>query len=608
MTSPQRPTGAEQIFWDLSAYYQDRNDPNIEKDLAQASTLADAFVEAYRGRLSSLSAAQIAQAHQNLEAIYDLMSKVISYASLNFTTATTDPAWGAFMQKAQEAYAALSQKLVFFALELNELDDEAAEKLMSDPALVDYQYQIRTARANKPFQLSEPEEKILIEKSTTGESAWTRLFDQIMAAMQLDFQGEKMPMPPVLSKLHDADRAVRLAAAEAITQGLRGKTMELTYIFNVLLADKASDDRLRAYPSWITSRNLANKAKDEVVEALIQTVTRRYDLVARHYRLKKKLLGLDELTDYDRYAPLVLAESEKFYTWEEARAIVLNAFHTFSPRMAMVATRFFEEKWIHAPAMAGKRGGAYASYGTKSSHPWVFVNFTGKASDVRTLAHELGHGVHMYLAAEAQTLFSMYTPLTTAEMASTFAEIVVFSDLMKKEPNKAAQLTMLMEKVDSNIATIFRQVSMNRFEDAMHTARRSEGELSTERFSELWMQTQRAMFGDSVTLRDEYDLWWSYVPHFLHTPGYVYAYAFGELLVMSLYHLYKEEGESFVPKYEQLLSDGDSDYPEALLAKVGVQLDNPDFWAEGLAVLEDYVEQEEALARELYPAKVGIAQ
>jgi oligoendopeptidase F len=605
MTAPVRTTGAENVFWDLSVLYKSMDDPAIDQDYAKINEMADAFVASYKGNLNTLVAEELAQAYRELEAIYDLNSKAGNFAQLNFTTFSTDPKWGAFMQKINERYSAMSQKIVFFELELNALDNDKAQELMSAPDMALYRYHMETARANKPYQLSEAEEKILIEKATTGVDAWNRLFSQIMASLSLDFDGVPTPMPRVLSKMTDADRTVRQKAADAITAALASKKMELTYIFNVLLADKASNDKLRGYPSWITSRNLSNKAKDEVVDALINTVTSRYDLVARHYRIKKALLGLDELTDIDRYAPLKLGESDRFYTWEEARDICLNAFKSFSPRMGMVASRFFEENWIHAPAMEGKRGGAYASYGTHATHPWVFVNFTGTASDVKTLAHELGHGVHMYLARENQTLFSMYTPLTTAEMASTFAEIVVFSDLMQKETNKAAQLTMLMEKIDANFATIYRQISMNRFEDAMHTARRTEGELSTERLSELWYQTQQAMFGDSVTLRDDYKLWWSYIPHFLHTPGYVYAYAFGELLVMALYSVYKKEGSSFVPRYEQLLSDGDSDYPEALLSKVGVNLADADFWAQGLKVLEAYVDQEEALARELYGEKFG---
>ena len=283
--------------------------------------------------------------------------------------------------------------------------------------------------------------------------------------------------------------------------------MELTFIFDTLAADKATTDRLRKYPTWITPRNLSNKAPDSVVEALIETVTSNYELVARHYRVKRALLGYDELYDYDRYAPLPLKESDRFYTWDEARQIVTKAYTGFSPRIGQIVERFFAENWIHAPVMPGKRGGAYASYATKATHPFIFTNFTGKTRDVMTLAHELGHGVHMYLASEAQDEIGRYTPLTTAEMASVFGEMIIFQDLMAREDDPEVGLAMISGKLEDSFATVFHQVAMNRFEDAMHTGRRSEGELSTERLSEMWITTQRAMFEDSVTLRDDYALW-----------------------------------------------------------------------------------------------------
>jgi oligoendopeptidase F len=603
MSAPEKATGAEAVVWDLSVLYTGLDDPQIDADAQATQHLVDAFVAQYKGKMATLSAQQLAQAYRDMEALYELGYKAMTYAQLNFTTFSQDPQWGGFLQKMTERLSGLQQQMVFFDLEWNAIPDEQAHATLQDPALGSYAYHLAVSRMRKPYQLSEAEEKLLIEKDVTGASAWTRLFDQIMGAMNLDFDGKPTPMPQVLAKMQHPERDVRIKAAEAITNGLKNRNMELTYIFNVLLADKASDDKMRGYPSWVTSRNISNKAPDSVVDALVKTVTSSYGLVARHYTLKRKLLGYDELFDYDRYAPLALKKSNQLYTWDEAKNIVLKAFESFSPNMAMIASKFFDENWIHAPVMAGKRGGAYASYGTKGTHPFVFVNFTGTAGDVKTLAHELGHGIHMYLAGKNQSLFSMFTPLTTAEMASTFAEIVVFSDLMSKESNPEVQLAMLAEKIDQNIATIFRQVSMNRFEDAMHTARRNEGELTSQRLSELWMTTQKAMFEGSVNLRDDYSSWWSYIPHFLHTPGYVYAYAFGELLVMALYSLYKKEGSPFVPKYEQLLSDGDSDYPDKLLAKVGVNLNDPQFWAEGVAVLEAYVQQEEALAKQLYPDK-----
>jgi oligoendopeptidase F len=350
--------------------------------------------------------------------------------------------------------------------------------------------------------------------------------------------------------------------------------MQLTYIFNVLAADKGSDDRRRGYPTWISSFNLQHKAPDETVEALIEMVTSSYDLVARHYHLKRTILGYDELTDYDRYAPLPL-EDKSAFAWDE--------------------------NWIHAPVRPGKRGGAFASATVPSAHPFILVNYQGKSEDVKTLAHELGHGLHMFLACESQGLFGMHNPLTTSEMASTFAEMLVFTDMMQKEPDPKVRLMMLAQKIEQAFATVHRQVSMNRFEDALHTARRSEGELSTERISQLWTETQRAMFGDSLVIREDYGIWWAYVGHFVSVPGYVYAYAFGELLVLALFNLYKQQGADFIPKYIDVLAAGNSDFPEAILAKAGIDLADPDFWQEGIDALRELIQQEEALAREVYP-------
>jgi oligoendopeptidase F len=602
--APAEPrTGAEDIVWDLSVYYDGLDDPQIESDIEEVHTLVDDFVDRYRGRVADLDPAQLATAYRAMESIYEVFARIYSYASLNFSVYSGDSDWGAFQQRATELNSQIDQKIVFFDLEINEMDDEQAQAFVDDPAMSKYAYHLESTRMNKPYKLSEDEEKLLIEKNVTGNSAWVRFFTQITSSIELDFDGEKLPMSRLLSRMYSSDRDERRKAADVVTAGLDERKMELTYIFNTLAADKASTDRIRGYESWIKSRNISNKVSDDVVEALIEAVTSNYDLVARHYDIKRRLLGYDELYEYDRYAPLNLKESDTFYKWDRARQIVTDAYSAFSPQIGDIAGQFFSENWIHAPAKSGKRGGAYASYGTKNTHPWVFMNFTGTASDVMTLAHELGHGVHMYLAGRNQTLMSMYTPLTTAEMASVFGEMVVFQDLMSREDDDEVKLSMLAEKIDSTFATVYRQISMNRFEEAMHTARREEGELSTERFNELWMETQNAMFEGSVTLRDEYAQWWSYIPHFLHTPGYVYAYAFGELLVLALYNIYQETGEAFVPKYIDLLSAGDSDYPEKLLAEIGVDLEDPNFWTGGIEAMTKLVDREEDLATSLYADK-----
>jgi len=595
----EKTTGAENVLWDLSIFYASVSDPAIQRDIDRVVADADAFASRYKGRIAQLSAAELAEALKSLEAIHDLGGRIGTFASLTFSADTATPENGALLQKITEFGSLLNQKLVFFDLEWNNTDDAAAQALLADPILARYRHMLEAQRRYKPYQLTEPEEQLLTEKDVTGGSAWTRFFTQLTSAIRIDFDGQTLNLTQVLNKLHEPNRDVRQRAQAAVTEALKSKSMELTYIFNVLAADKASDDKLRGYPSWISSRNLSNKAPDEVVEALIGAVTSHYDLVARHYNLKRELLGLDELADYDRYAPLKLKESDAFYTWEEAKSIVLKAFSAFSPRVAEIAQRFFDENWIHAPVLPSKRGGAFCASSVPSAHPFVLVNFEGKARDVQTLAHELGHGVHGYLASEAQGLFGMHTPLTTAEMASTFGEMLVFTDLMSKESDAEVRLGMLAQKIEDTFATVFRQISMNRFEDALHTARRTEGELTTDRINELWHQSQQAMFGDSVRLTENYSRWWSYIPHFLHTPGYVYAYSFGELLVLALFNLYREQGESFVPRFIDVLAAGDSDWPQNILAKVGVDLSDLNFWNQGLEQIKLLVEQEEALAAEV---------
>lgn len=599
----ERPTGAENVIWDLSIFYQGLDDSAIQADMNRVQQMTDDFAAQFKGKVASLDAEEMRDAIDQQIAIYDLRGRIGSFASLNFATDSSNPQIGALIQKVTEFSSAISQKLVFFDLEWNAVDEASAQKLLASPVLENYRHYLEAERRYKPYKLSEIEEQLLMEKAVTGRSAWVRFFTQLTGAMRFDLDGEKVNQSQVLVRLHHADREVRQKAAKSLTDGLNDRAMELTYIFNVLVADKAADDARRKFPTWVSSRNLDNKAPDEVVEALVSAVTSNYELVARHYNLKRALLGYDELFEYDRYAPLPIKQSETFYTWDEAREIVVKAFAAFHPRMAEIANRFFDENWIHAPVLPNKRGGAFASPTVPSAHPFVFVNFQGSANDVMTLAHELGHGIHMYLSSEKHGMLGLYTPLTTAEMASVFAEMLVFSDLMSKEPDAEARLAMLAKKIEDTFATVFRQISMNRFEDKLHTIRRNEGELSTARISELWMETQKDMFQGSVNLREDYGIWWTYIPHFLNTPGYVYAYAFGELLVLALYQLYLERGASFAPEYIDVLAAGDSDYPDRILAAVGVDLNDPAFWQKGITAIADLVSQEEALAREVYPEK-----
>ncbi|HVO44656.1 MAG TPA: M3 family oligoendopeptidase [Aggregatilineales bacterium] len=589
----QEATGAEDIVWNLGDMYAGVDDPALEADQQAMTAKCAAFAEKYRGRVGTLSAADMAEALTDLEIIYDRVARLGSFASLQWTIDMGNAAYGALLQKIQEFGSQLQQQILFFELEWANVSDEQA-RIADDPALARWRHYLKQAREERPYLLTEPEERILAEKAVTGVQAWNRFFGQVLSATQYELDGQKLPQEALLRRMYSPDRDERRRAADALTVGLRANLPTAIFVFNTILADKASNDRLRKNPTWISSRNRSNEISDESVEALVKAVTSRYDIVARYYNIKRRLLGYDTLYEYDRYAPLQQVDTQ--HKWTEARDIVLNAYHAFDPLMAQTAGEFFEKRWIHAPVKAGKRGGAFASPVTPSLHPYVMVNYTGSSKDVMTLAHELGHGIHMMLS-RPKGIFEAQTPLTTAEMASTFGEMLVFTDLMNRESDPQARAALLATKIEDSFATVFRQISMNRFEDAIHTARRMEGELSADRIGELWMTTQRAMFGDSVTLRDEYTLWWSYITHFTNVPGYVYAYAFGELLVMSLFARYRHEGAAFAPKYLDVLSMGGADRPENILRIAGVDLTNPNFWQEGLNIIDDMVTQLESMVK-----------
>lgn len=587
------PTGAESIVWNLDDLVAPPAEKGIDALLAEADRRLDAFAALYRGRIAELGAREMADMLTEYEALIDMVGRAESYASLSWSTQSDDPARGALLQKVAERQSHLVQKSVFLDIEWANVPEEAAQRLIDHPQLSRWRHWMRIARRYKPHLLSEPEEKILAEKSVTGRQAWTRFFDETIAATTFEWEGSAVPAEVVLRQLYDADRDVRRRAASSLTKGLRGAQRTTTYVLNTLLAEKASDDRLRRYPSWISARNMDNQVDDATVDTLVRAVTSRYDLVARYYTLKKRLLGLPELFDYDRYAALPAVERR--FTWTEAREAVLSAYGRFHPRLAEIATMFFEKGWIDACVHRGKRGGAFSSATVSSVHPYILMSFQGTAEDVMTLAHELGHGVHQYLARERGVL-QQSTPLTTAETASVFGETLVFNDLVEREKDPSVVLAMLVREIESSFATVFRQVAMNRFEDAAHTARRSGGELTTEKISELWLDSQKAMFGGSVTLTGDYGIWWSYVTHFIHVPGYVYAYAFGDLLVRALYSRYLAAGKDFPERYIAMLAAGGSDWPAAIVKPLGVDLADPGFWAQGLGLLEDLVTRAEKFA------------
>jgi oligoendopeptidase F len=595
-TTENKKTGAEKINWDLSDLYASNDDPQLVKDKKNVVALAEAFAAKYRGKVAELKPESFKIMLDEYEQILDLSGKIGSFAYLQWSTDTGNSDYGKLVAETNELSSEISQQLVFMDVEWLKMSEKEAQKLIQSSELSTYKHYLESSRRYKTHVLEEKQEQILSAKSVTGRSAWVRFFDETLGSAKFELDGEELSEQEVLSKLHESDRELRTRAHASLTKKFKELSHPLTFIFNTILADKSTNDKLRKYESWIDSRNLANETNHETVDALIEAVTSKYELVQRYYNLKRDLLGLDELKDYDRYAPIL--KNEASIKWDEAQDMVLTSYTNFHPEMGAITQKFFDENWIDAAIKPGKRGGAYSAGTVPSAHPYVFMNFDGRIRDVQTLAHELGHGVHQYLSRR-QGVLQASTPLTTAETASVFGEMLVFQKLKKELDDPKEKLALLMGKIDDTIATVFRQISMNRFENAMHTARREEGELTTERFSQLWMEQQKALYGSSVTLTDEYGIWWSYIPHFLHTPGYVYAYAFGELLVLALYEEYTQRPDGFADKYVELLSAGGSEWPHDLVAKMGLDITQPDFWNKGMAAFERMVEEAEERAKNI---------
>jgi oligoendopeptidase F len=593
-TDPTDPT-EEQAAWDLDPLVDGEGEAGVERQLADALADAEAFAERYAGKLDALDGPGLAQAMHALAAIHDLVSRAGTYAALRFSTDTADPTRGALLQRVQEQGTSIETKLLFFDLEWAALGDVAAQRLVQGEEMEFARHHLENVRRYRDHLLSEPEEKVMAEKSVTGAGAWARLFEELTSAIEVELPEEKVALDVALSRLALPDRAVRRGAAEAVTAALAPGLRTRGYVFNTLLADKATDDRLRRYPNWLAARNLANEASDESVQALIAAVRARYELPQRWYRLKARLLGVERLADYDRMA--AVTEDEVTFTYAQACELVRDCYQSFSPELGELVGRFYNERWIDAPVRPGKRGGAFCASATPAVHPYVMLNYTARRRDVLTLAHELGHGVHFALAA-GQGIFHQGTPLTLAETASVFGETIVFGRLLEEDSSPQSRLALLAENLEGAIATVFRQVAMNRFEELAHTARREQGELSVERLGELWAESQAEMLGDSVEITEGYRTWWSYIPHFINTPGYVYAYAYGQLLALSVYQRYEQQGPDFVPRYLEMLAAGGSRSPQELGAIVGVDLADPGFWDAGLDLVERQLEDAEAAARE----------
>jgi oligoendopeptidase F len=601
MTQPT--SSADGVAWDLGDLYAGADDPRITQDLDAALKRAQAFEVSYRGQIDTPagpSPALLLQAVRELESLSELMDKPAVYSSLLHAAKTDDPRHGALLSLTRERRTAINKHLIFFDLEWVKLADEPARRLIESPALAKYRHYLEQKRAWRPHYLSEPEEKLLEEKSVTGRAAWVRLFDETISSMKFPFEhagkAESLSLQQINAKLYDADRSVRKAAADGWTQGLRDNARLLTFLFNNLVLDHRSDCTLRKFDSPMEPRHLANEITGEVVEALMTACERHHGTVQRYYRLKGRLLGLEPLYDYDRYAPLF--PDMPSCDWPTARDLVAGSYEAFSPKAGAVVREFFDRRWIDAELRPGKRGGAFSSSAVPSAHPYILMNFTDKLRDVMTLAHELGHGLHQYLSRPVGYL-QCDTPLTTAEMASVFGEMLTFQRLLEVYPEPRTRLAMLCSKIEDGFATVFRQVVLTRFEQSLHRARAEQGELTTEAVNGLWLEANRPMHGDVVRLSDGYGWWWLYIGHFIHVPFYCYAYAFGELLVLALVQKYKQEGGAFVPRYLELLSAGGSDAPHKLLARMGVDVNDPGFWELGLRLLGDMVTEAEGLAAKL---------
>lgn len=587
-------TGAESIVWDLSDLYPSHTHESFIHDLKETEHNAREFYNKWHGNVQNCTDDALLMLIQELEHINDTIGRLVSRVRLEWTTDSENAELTAVVQSLSERITDIRQNIIFVSVELRNITDEHYAYLTSSPLLARYKHWLEHNRKFRDHTLSEPEEKIDAEKDLVGITAWVRFSDQLHASTRFDFNGEKVTIQHLMRLMQNSDRSVRKAASESLSRGLEQTAFANTFVMNMVMTDRLLDDKIRGYSSWITPRNMANKISDGAVDSLVQSVVNRYDIAGRYFALKRTMMGLPDFYEYDRNAP-AMREAQR-WSWDEARQIVSKAYHEFHPSIGAIVDEFFEKNWIHASVKPGKQSGAYSSPTVPSAHPYILMNYNGSSRDVKTLAHELGHGVHQYLS-RAQGLFNSGTPLTIAETASVFGEMLVFDSMMRTATTDEQRLGLLMEKLNDITNTVFRQIALNRFEHAAHTARREEGELSTARLNELWVQTQTQSFNGQVTTTDNYRFWWSYISHFIHTPGYVYAYAFGELLVLALYEIYKEDDDSFKDRYIALLSAGGSDSPENLLKPFGIDLTDPAFWQRGLNFIDMLLTQAEELAK-----------
>ncbi|MBC6406407.1 MAG: M3 family oligoendopeptidase [Rhodospirillales bacterium] len=580
--------------WDLSDLYAGPEDPALQADLADLESRAEIFRGRYQGGLARLAAAGFAEAAEVYQALQEGLGRVISYAQLLHAGDMNDPRNGQFYQTMQERVTAISANLLFFTLELNKLEEEALDKLLAATAMARWQPWLRDRRAFRPYQLSDEAERLLHEKYVSGRAAWSRLFDETMAALRFPLDGKELTTAEILDRFTDRDPKVRQASAHSFARILGEHTRTFALIANTLAKDKEIEDRWRGFKTPVASRNLANLVEDQVVEALVQAVVEAYPgLSHRYYAMKARWLGYEKLPYWERNAPLPQDDGRPI-PWEEARDTVLSAYGDFSEDMAAAGKRFFDAAWIDAPLRGGKTPGAFAHPTVPGAHPYLLLNYQGRIRDVTTLAHELGHGVHQLLAG-AQGYLLADTPLTLAETASVFGEMLTFQALLRRAETPERRRLMLAGKVEDMLNTVVRQIAFHRFETKVHDARRT-AELTADQLGDIWMETQHEALGPAFALDEEYRSFWAYIPHFVHVPFYVYAYAFGDCLVNSLYAVYRQAETGFAEQYLELLRAGGSKRYDALLAPFGLDARDPAFWSQGLTLLSSFIDELEQLA------------
>jgi oligoendopeptidase F len=584
--------------WNLADLYEGQDSPKLKADLKTSEQAAEAMQERYAGKLATLldkgkGGAALAQAVREFEALNDIMGRIVSYASLLYAADTSDPKRQKFFGDIQEKITAISSKLLFFPLELNRLDDAELEKAMQSSELGHYRPWLEDLRKEKPYQLEDKLEQLFHEKAVTARGAWDRLFSETMTALKFEAGGEKLSLEPTLNRLLDPDETVRKEASNALSAVFKQNVRLFTLITNTLAKDKEISDRWRGFVDVADSRHLANRVEKEVVDALVAAVREAYPRIShRYYAMKARWLGKERLAHWDRNAPLP-EEPKQVIGWDDARETVLTAYKTFSPRMAEIAGQFFAKGWIDAPVREGKSPGAFSHPTVPSAHPYILLNYQGKPRDVMTLAHELGHGVHQVLANVQGPLMAP-TPLTLAETASVFGEMLTFRRLLDEAPTQRERKALLAAKVEDMINTVVRQIAFYNFERKVHTERR-EGELTSERLGEIWLDVQKESLGPAIELKPGYETFWCYIPHFIHAPFYVYAYAFGDCLVNSLYAVYEKADKGFAGRYLDMLAAGGTKHHKELLAPFGLDATDANFWSMGLKVIEGLIDELEAM-------------